>query len=138
MTDVVLVDTNVFTARLRPTSTLAAQYERHLVGRRLAVAPQTVAEARYGALKGGWGAVRLDKLHRLLGQARVLPVDIATVDAVADLRNRCRMAGHALHQKHHNADLWVAATAIRWAIPLVAHDAVFHNCPELDLRAELA
>ncbi len=57
-----------------------------------------MAEARYGALKGGWGAVRLDKLHRLLGQARVLPVDIATVEAVADLRNRCRMAGHALHQ----------------------------------------
>jgi predicted nucleic acid-binding protein len=137
VTDVVLVDTNVFTASLRPTSNLAAQYERHLVGRRLAVASQTVAEARYGALKGGWGSVRLDKLQRLLARARVLPVDMATVEAVADLRNRCRIAGHALHQKHHNADLWVAATAIRWAIPLVAHDAVFRDCPSLDLRAEL-
>jgi predicted nucleic acid-binding protein len=137
VTDVVLVDTNVFTARLRERSPLASRYAKHLVGRRLAVSPQTVAEARYGALKGGWGAARLDKLHQLLSRARVLPVDIDTINAVADLRNRCRVLGHPLHQKHHNADLWVAATAIRWRIPLVAHDAVFRDCPDLDLRAEL-
>jgi predicted nucleic acid-binding protein len=49
----VLVDTNVFTARLRPRSPLNVQYSKHLVGQRLAVAPQTVAEARDGALKAG-------------------------------------------------------------------------------------
>ena len=39
------------------------------------------------------------------------------------------MIGHPLHQSNHNADLWIAATAIRWSIPLVAHDAVFTGAP---------
>lgn len=48
----VLVDTDVFTARMRG-SPLASLYNKHLLGERLAVAPQTVAEALYGALKAG-------------------------------------------------------------------------------------
>ncbi|MGH9268579.1 MAG: hypothetical protein ACRD0D_10440, partial [Acidimicrobiales bacterium] len=74
----VLVDTNVFTARLRPRSPLHAQYAKHLVGQRLAIAPQTVAEAGYGALRARWGAPRLGELDRLVRQARTLPVDIET------------------------------------------------------------
>ena len=133
----VLVDTNVFTASLRPGSSLTAQYTRHLVGQRLAIAPQTVAEARYGALKAGWGQRRLDRLDHLVRRARTLPVDIETIDQVARLRNECRLVGHPLHQKEHTGDLWVAATAVRWGIPLVAHDGVFFDCPSLDLRTEL-
>ena len=51
----VLVDTNVFTARLRERSPLATNYAKHLFGQRIALAPQTVAEARYGALSASWG-----------------------------------------------------------------------------------
>jgi predicted nucleic acid-binding protein len=55
LTGRVLVDTNVFTAWLRGSgSALALQYANHLVGQQVAVSPQTVAEARYGALKAGW------------------------------------------------------------------------------------
>lgn len=133
----VLVDTNVFTARLRPRSPLNVQYSKHLVGQRLALAPQTVAEARYDALKAGWGAPRLGRLDLLIRRARTLPVDIETIDRVARLRNDCRLAGHPLHQKQHNGDLWVAATAIRWGIPLVAHDRVFLGCLSLDRRTEV-
>ena len=55
MTGTVLVDTNVFTARLQKRPQLAAQYAKHVFGQRVAVTPQTVAEARYGALKVGLG-----------------------------------------------------------------------------------
>lgn len=41
----------------------------------------------------------------------MLPVDNETVEAVAQLRNRCRLIGYALHQRGHNADLWIAATS---------------------------
>ncbi len=68
----------------------------------------------------------------------VLPVDAETVEHVAQIRHQCRVIGHALHQRHHNADLWIAAAAVRWSLPLVAHDAVFIDCPGLDLRTELA
>ncbi|HWX86818.1 MAG TPA: PIN domain-containing protein [Solirubrobacteraceae bacterium] len=133
----VLVDTNVFTARLRERSPLATSYAKHLFGQRIAVAPQTVAEARYGALSANWGTARMERLSRLIARARILPVDIDTIEAVARLRNECRQIGHGLHQRGHNADLWIAATAIRWHIPLVAHDAVFDGCPSLELRTEL-
>ena len=62
MISTVLVDTNVFTARLRENSPLASGYAKHLFGQRIAVAPQTVAEARYGALSAVWGTSRLDRL----------------------------------------------------------------------------
>lgn len=42
----VLLDTNVFTAWLRPRSSLLAVYGKHVFGRRIAIAQQTVAEVR--------------------------------------------------------------------------------------------
>lgn len=137
VTGTVLVDTNVFTARLRERSLLATRYAKHLFGQRIALAPQTVAEARYGALNANWGSARQQRLARLVARARILPVDIDTIEAVAELRNQCRMIGHPLHQSNHNADLWIAATAIRWSIPLVAHDAVFNGAPGVQLLTEL-
>jgi len=96
-----------------------------------------VAEARYGALVAGWGQRRLRELAHSMSEVAVVDVDGATIEIVARLRNDCRLIGHALHQRLHNADLWIAAAAIRWSLPLVAHDAVFIGCPGLDLRTEL-
>lgn len=53
MAGAVLLDTNVLSSRLAPRSPLPALYDRHVVGRRIAVAAQTVAEIRYGALVAG-------------------------------------------------------------------------------------
>ena len=41
--------------------------------------------------------------------------------------------GHGLGQKEHEADRWVAATAVWLQIPLVAHDAIFTNVKDLEL-----
>jgi hypothetical protein len=34
--------------------------------------------------------------------------------------------------------MWIAAIAVPWQLPLVAHDAVFIGCPGIDLRTELS
>jgi hypothetical protein len=60
-------------------------------------------------------------LSQLIARARVLPVDIDTIENVAKLRNECRQIGHGLHQRNHNADLWIAATAIRWSASPSSH-----------------
>jgi predicted nucleic acid-binding protein len=133
-----LLDTNVYAALLRPTSPLNALYERHLVGRRLAVASQTVAEIRYGGLAAGWGSARLDAIERLVKRTLILAPDDETVWEYARLRAECMRSGHPLHQKHHNGDLWIAATARRWQLPLIAHDAMFRKAPGLTLITELA
>ncbi|MFI7063069.1 PIN domain-containing protein [Kribbella sp. NPDC050124] len=133
----VLLDTNVFTAWLKPRSTLVPLYGKHVFGRRIAVAPQTVAEARYGAIVANWGEKRLDNLERLIHRSVILPGDDETTWAHARLRAECRQVGHPLHQKQHVGDLWIAATARRWHLPLVAHDAVYVDCPRLELVTEL-
>ncbi len=59
------------------------------------------------------------------------------VESYVSLRRECNDAGHALGQKHQEADRWVAATA-RWlGVPLVAHDAVFRDAPGVTLITEL-
>jgi predicted nucleic acid-binding protein len=125
----------VYGMAARSGSPLALQYANHLVGQQVAVSPQTVAEARYGALKAGWGPRRLRDVEQMTNRVRVLDVDGETIE---QLRNQCRLIGHALHQRFHNADLWIAAAAVRWNLPLVAHDAIVIGCPGLDLRTKLA
>ena len=58
----ICVDTGVLTASLRAGSALEARYRRHLTGRRLVIASQVVAEARFGALRAGWGDRRIEEL----------------------------------------------------------------------------
>jgi predicted nucleic acid-binding protein len=135
----VVVDTNVFGAALtRRHSPLVELYAPHLTGRVLVLAAQTVAELRFGALWAKWGPARRAELEQRITRARVAPVDEDLVWEVARLRVACRRAGHALADDHHTGDLWIAATAVRYHVPLVAHDGVFRNTPGLDLRTELS
>jgi len=108
MVGTVLLDTNVFTAWLKPRSSLVPLYGKHVFGRRVAVASQTVAEARYGALIAGWGDKRLDSMERLIRRSRPLTPDDETAWEYARLRAACRKIGHPLHQKQHVGDLWIA------------------------------
>ncbi|MGH3565222.1 MAG: hypothetical protein ACRDRH_04160 [Pseudonocardia sp.] len=62
-----------------------------------------------------------------------MPVTDDVVAAYVDLSVACRSAGHALHQKVHVADRWVAATAIALDRPLLSLDGVFAAAPGLRL-----
>lgn len=42
----------------------------------------------------------------------------------AGLRADCHATGHALAQRDHKADPWIAAIAIRLGIPLVSNGAI--------------
>jgi len=84
------------------------------------VAFQTLMELRYGALRAGWGELRRRRLERRVGQLTVVQPDDATISACAELRHRCQQAGHALADKVHDGDRWIAATAIRLGLPLVS------------------
>lgn len=133
----VLVDTNVWGAELDPRSApLHHRYVRHLVGTAPAIAAQTVVEIRYGALKNNWGQRRFDRLERLLHQAVVIPVDDDLMWTHARLRAACRRVGHALQDKAHNGDLWIAASAVAHDLPLVTDDRLFEGVPGLPVITE--
>lgn len=60
----------------------------------------------------------------------VMP-DNDLVNVYAQMRAELQAAGHGLHDKMHEADRWIAATAIRYGLPLVSHDRIFDNVPGL-------
>jgi len=55
------------------------------------------------------------------------------ISVCAGLRLRCQQAGHALGDKLHDGDRWIAATAIRLGVPLASHDQLFNGAPGLRL-----
>jgi predicted nucleic acid-binding protein len=131
----VVVDTDVYSARLLPDSPLARRYEPLLLGRAEFLSFQTVAELRYGALLRGWGKPRLQRLEAALAGAEVVHTGPDLVRVYAELRVACERIGHALCQRDHDADRWIAATALRLGIPLVSNDRIFEDTPGLRLES---
>lgn len=131
----VVVDTDVDSARLIPDSTLARQYEPLLLGRIEFVSFQTVAEVRYGALLQGWGTTRVRRVEAAISRIEIVHSGPELIRVYAELRVACQRAGHALSQREHDADRWIAVTAIRLGVPLVSNDRVFQKTPGLRLEA---
>lgn len=134
--DAVAVDTSVMSAAITQ-ALLAASYQRHLTGRRIVLSFQTVAELRFGALKANWGTQRRAALEARIAALTIVPADNGLASSWAALRDICRRSGHALGDKRHAADLWIAVTAVHYGLPLVAHDGVFKGVPGLRLITEL-
>lgn len=128
----VVVDTDVFSARLIPHSLLAQRYEPVLAGRDEFISFQTLAEVRYGAQLRNWGAARLRRLETTTSKTEVVHSGDDLIREYANLRVACERVGHALHQREHDADRWIAATAVRLGIPLVSNDGVFKETPGLE------
>lgn len=134
----VVIDTGVFAARLTPSgSLLAARYRSVLEGRPAVVSFVTVAELGYGARLAGWGPGRLRRLEYEIARAEIVWPGPNLVEAYASLRTWCVRTGHGLGQKEHEADRWVAATAIWLQVPLVAHDGIFAAVKDLELLTKL-
>ena len=91
----------------------------------------------YGARPAGWGPDRLQRLGREIARAEIVWPGPNPTQAYASLRAWCVRTGHGLGQKEHEADRWVAATAVWLQIPLVAHDAIFTNVKDLELLTRL-
>ncbi len=131
----IVIDTDVFSADLVRGSKLTERYAPVIAGRPAFVAFQTVAELRYGAIRRGWGEARMLKLEAKIQQVEVVHTGIELVAIYAKLRAECEAAGHALGQKEHTADRWIASVAIRLGVPLVSNDAIFKKAPGLALEA---
>jgi predicted nucleic acid-binding protein len=116
---------------------LAARYRPILEGRPAVVAFVTVAELEYGARLAGWGPGRLRRLKYEIARAEIVWPGPNLIDTYASLRAACVRTGHGLGQKEHEADRWVAATAIWLQVPLVAHDRIFANVKDLELLTKL-
>lgn len=64
-------------------------------------------------------------LERDLGRFTVAQPDDELMRICANLRADCERGGHGLGHRIHEADRWVAATALRLGIPLVSDDGIY-------------
>jgi predicted nucleic acid-binding protein len=82
----------------------------------------------------GWGEARRQRLEQSIQATTVVPVSDRLLSTVAELRFRCRCAGHPLHDRARAKDLWIAVSAIHIGAPLLTADSVFIDAPGLSLH----
>lgn len=134
----VVVDTGVFGAELASRNrSLAATYRPLLAGRPAVISFVTIAELRYGAKLANWGPERLKRLDLEVHRAQAVWPGPALVDTYVAMRTWCTRTGHGLAGKDHEADRWIAATALWLGVPLVAHDAIFAHVEGLQFVTKL-
>lgn len=130
----VVVDTMVVSWLFDERPNRLAERYRQLIGPRpVLLAFQTVMELRYGVLRAGWGQLRRRRLERRIAALTVVEPDDQMISTCATLRAECAQIGHALADKLHDGDRWIAAAAMRLDIPLVSHDGIFDGAPGLEL-----
>jgi tRNA(fMet)-specific endonuclease VapC len=101
-----------------------------LVGKRLCVSFQTVAELRLWALVRHWGLSRREALDSLLGRLVVLPFDSDMAQLWAEITAHRRQLGRPIDC----GDAWIAASAVRHSATLLSHNAKdYGNIPGLTL-----
>jgi predicted nucleic acid-binding protein len=134
--DVVVLDTDVYSqlyVRQGATAATKQTFKDVLVGRSVAIAVQTRAELLIWPELRGWSAARTGRLRDQLDSTPTVPVNDLVLEAFVRITVACRRNGHALGQKEHVADRWVAATAAAISRPLLAVDSIYHDAPGLVL-----
>lgn len=136
----VVLDTMAVSALVNATRNLerAATYRSVIGAAPIVVSFMTVTELRYGALRARWGELRRRGLERDLAQFVIAEPDDPLMRVCAELRLTCERLGLGLGHKIHEADRWIAATALRLDVDLVSTDAVFRGVPGLTVRGPVS
>lgn len=106
------------------------------MGKHVVISFQTRAEVLTGLRSSNWGEHRIADALAKLHTAPTIPADPEVVDAFATLGAACKRAGHALREKIHVGDRWVAASAIAKGVPLFARDRIYVGAPGLVLWSD--
>jgi predicted nucleic acid-binding protein len=131
-----VVDTMVLSALLDTRTPGRGDRYRAILGDRAIVASfMSAAEILYGIERARWGDVRRRAVERDLARISIERPDDEAVRIYASQRADCERRGHALGQKIHEADRWVAVSALRLRLPLLSDDGVFEDVPGLTLLA---
>jgi tRNA(fMet)-specific endonuclease VapC len=130
--DRVLLDTNV-ALYLARGHRLAQQYRRHVEGRVVALSFATAAELMLTSRRAADPEAALAYWREKLPYYVVLFPDLGTCELWARLAADCYARG----RPRQDADLWIAATALRWGLPLVTHNVKdFSDIAALTLVSE--
>ncbi len=136
---VALVDTDIFSAVFVDPDGAARRglpldsWRQALTGVHVIVSFQTRVEVLAGVHGSNWGERKIAAAVARLDAVPTVPADRQVMDAYVDLSVRCRRAGHALHDKVHTADRWIAACAVAKDVSLFSSDGIYEGAPGLSL-----
>lgn len=131
--DAVLLDTNVFSYLIKEGDTRAQLYRPHVQGKTIALSFVTVGELYAWAAKKQWNAKRSAELERRIKAAVIVPFDFELCKQFGKLKAELMTVGRVIPAN----DLWIAACALRHALPLVTHNPKdFVGIPNLIVRTE--
>jgi predicted nucleic acid-binding protein len=112
-----------------------ANESRQIIGDRIQIVSfVTPTELRYGAFKVDLGDLRRHRLERSLSELVTIQSGEELILRCAKLRDQAERMGHPLGQKIHEADRWVAATALELELELLSGDVAFEGLRGLDHR----
>jgi predicted nucleic acid-binding protein len=132
---VVVVDTDAFSHLFVRQNSTPQRHElrARLVGRIPVIATQTRAELLAWPRLRSWGSERSRRLAGIVDSVQTVPISDDVVAAYIELQVSCVQVGHALGQKLHAGDRWVAATALALNRPLVSLDGIYADVRGLAL-----
>jgi tRNA(fMet)-specific endonuclease VapC len=126
----VLIDTDV-ASYLMKGGTNAQRYAPFVENKLVAISFVTVGEMYYGAYLDGWGKRKLDALEEHLKRFVVIPYDGEITLRFAALYAARQKAGDRMSFP----DAWIAACAVRHAIPLITNNAKdYRGIDSLEVR----
>jgi len=115
--DAILLDTDVFSFFFKK-DTRRQLYADDTKNRRLCLSFQTYAELKLWTIQRHWKAQRIEGLQKVLKQYVIVPFDFVVADRWAEITAHRRSIGYPIDC----GDCWVAAVAMRHAIPLLTHN----------------
>ena len=122
----VLLDTNAVIAMFAKDAGIV----RYVADADQYVAPCiVVGELIWGALKSTKIDENLSLIEELLVDCDVLPCDGTTAKQYGTIKNSLRVKGRPIPDN----DIWIAATAIQYELPLLTNDKHFHEVDGLTM-----
>jgi len=116
----------------KPGDTRGEIYRSRVRNRRLCVCFVSIGEMLFGAYKKRWSSQNIERLKSRLRSVVIVPFDYAVCQTYASLKSNLPI-GICVADN----DLWIAACAVRHAIPLMSHNRKhFEKIPGLILESE--
>ena len=91
----------------------------------------TLGEMQYGAAKSARCEDNRRRLQVVLESFRLILPESETARVYGDIFHQLRLKGRPIPTN----DVWIAAVAIQYGIPLLTRDAHFEEVPALDVRS---
>ncbi len=113
----IAVDTDVLSFIFKG-DTRADLYHPHISGKLAVISFMTLAEMRQWALLRNWGSARRAQLESFLRTFIIFQSDDRLCTKWAEATTSAHRNGHPID----SADAWIAATALLFQVPLIAHN----------------